>query len=74
MKDLTVYKTIEITGTSASSIEEAVNQAIKRANRSVKNMSWFQLIETRGNIAKGKVHHWQVTMKIGFALVDAGEK
>ena len=69
MKD-TVYKLIELTGTSANSIEDAVNQAIKRAHKTIKNLCWFQVIETRGNIAKGNVHHWQVTIKVGFAVKD----
>lgn len=69
MKD-PVYKLIEITGTSTSSIEDAVDKAIKRAHETVKNLSWFQVIETRGNIDKGKVHRWQVTIKIGFTVED----
>ena len=69
MKD-PVYKLIELTGTSNTSIEDAVNKAIGRAHKTVKNLSWFQLIETRGNIAEGNVHHWQVTIKVGFAVKD----
>ena len=69
MKD-PVYKLIELTGTSATSIEDAVNKAIKRAHKTIKNLCWFQVIETRGNIAEGNVHHWQVTIKVGFALKD----
>ncbi len=65
-----VYKLLELTGTSATSIEDAVEKAIKRAHKTVKNLSWFQVIETRGNIVKGKVQHWQVTLKIGFAVKD----
>ena len=65
-----VYKTIELTGSSKTSIEEAVNQAIDKASKSVRNMQWFQVIETRGHIAKGKVAHWQVSMKVGFTLED----
>jgi flavin-binding protein dodecin len=65
-----VYKLIELTGTSTTSIEDAVANAIKRAHKTVKNLSWFQVVETRGNIIKGKVHHWQVTLKIGFAVKD----
>ena len=65
-----VYKLIELTGTSPTSVEDAVQNAIKRAHKTVKNLSWFQVIETRGNIEKGKVHHWQVTIKIGFAVED----
>lgn len=67
MKD-TVYKHIELTGTSANSIEEAVQTAIKRAQKTIKNLCWFQVVETRGNIDKGRVDHWQVTIKVGFAV------
>ena len=67
MKDH-IYKLIELTGTSTTSIEDAVGKAISRAHKTVKNLRWFQVIETRGNIEKGKVHHWQVTVKIGFAV------
>ena len=59
MKDL-VYKLIELTGASTISIEEAVGKAIQRAHKTIKNLCWFQVVETRGNIATGKVHHWQV--------------
>jgi len=67
MKD-NIYKIIELTGTSSSSIDDAVNQAVKRANKTLKNLCWFQVVDTRGNITKGKIHHWQVTIKVGFAL------
>jgi dodecin len=63
-----VYKLIELTGTSATSIEDAVNTAIARANKTLKGLSWFQVVETRGNIENGKVLHWQVTLKVGFRL------
>jgi hypothetical protein len=69
MKD-PVYKSVVLTGTSTDSIEDAVEKAIKRANKTIKNLCWFQVIETRGNIEKGKVHHWQVSIKIGFAVND----
>ena len=65
-----VYKLIELTGTSTTSIEDAVNNAIKRANKTVKDLRWFQVVETRGNIIKGKVNQWQVTLKIGFTIHD----
>jgi len=65
-----VYKLIELTGTSSSSVEDAVDHAIKRAHETIKNLSWFQVVETRGNIEKGKVHHWQVTIKVGFTVQD----
>lgn len=67
MKDH-VYKLIELTGTSTKSVEDAVGMALKRANRTLKHLGWFQVIETRGTIAKGKVQHWQVTIKVGFTL------
>jgi len=63
-----VYKKIEITGTSAISIEEAVQNAISRATESIHSLRWFEVIETRGDIAEGKIRHWQVTIKIGFTL------
>lgn len=69
MKDH-VYKLIELTGTSTASIEDAIEKAIHRAHKTVKNLCWFQVVETRGNIDKGKVHHWQVTIKVGFSLED----
>lgn len=63
-----VYKLIELTGTSTVGIEDAVARALKRAHKTIKNLSWFQVVETRGNITNGKVHHWQVTIKIGFQV------
>jgi flavin-binding protein dodecin len=67
MKDH-VYKLIELTGTSTTSIEDAVDNAIKRAAKTIKRLSWFQVIETRGCLDKGKVQLWQVTIKVGFAV------
>ncbi|MGD0085517.1 MAG: dodecin [Verrucomicrobiota bacterium] len=67
MKD-PVYKLIELTGTSTTSMEDAVEKAIKRAHKTINNLRWFQVIETRGNIEKGRVNHWQVTIKVGFAV------
>ena len=63
-----VYKLIEITGTSSKSIEEAVNTALKRAGKTIQNLSWFQIVETRGSIDKSQVKHWQVTIKVGFSV------
>ena len=67
MKD-NVYKLIELTGTSTVSVEEAVDKAIQRAHKTIKNLRWFQVVETRGAIIKGKVDHWQVTIKVGFTV------
>ena len=63
-----VYKKIELVGSSPSSIEEAVNNALARAARTVRNMRWFEVVETRGHIVDGKVDHWQVTLRVGFTL------
>lgn len=63
-----VYKKLEIVGTSSNSIEEAVANAISQASKTVRELRWFEVIETRGDIVDGKVSHWQVTVKIGFAL------
>ncbi len=63
-----VYKVIEIAGTSTSSIEDAVHKAIGRAHKTVKELSWFQVVETRGTIHAGKVDRWQVIIKVGFSV------
>jgi len=65
-----VYKKIEITGTSAASMEDAVKNAVDHAAKTVRNMRWFEVVETRGRIDNDKVAEWQVTLKIGFALDD----
>ena len=67
-----VYKLIELTGSSPKGIEDAVNNAINRASKTVRNMRWFEVTETRGHIENGKIGHWQVTVKVGFTLEDAG--
>jgi len=63
-----VYKTIELTGSSPRGIDEAIANAIGKASKTVHNLRWFQVIDTRGEIEGGKVAHWQVTMKVGFTL------
>ena len=65
-----VYKSIELTGSSSSTVEDAVQNAIAKAAKTMRNMQWFQVMETRGHIADNKVEHWQVTLKIGFRLED----
>jgi dodecin len=62
------YKKIELVGTSTVSMEDAVNNALTRAAETVRNLRWFEVMETRGNIENGKVAHWQVTIKVGFSL------
>jgi flavin-binding protein dodecin len=65
-----VYKTIELTGSSAVGIEDAVQGAVSRASDSLHNLRWFEITEVRGEIQDKKVGHWQVTMKVGFTLDD----
>ena len=65
-----VYKQIELTGVSSTSIEDAVQNAITKASKTIRQMRWFQVIETRGAIDEDKVTQWQVTLKIGFTLED----
>ncbi|MCL4218183.1 MAG: dodecin family protein [Candidatus Hydrogenedentes bacterium] len=65
-----VYKLIEVVGTSTEGIEQAVNNALERAGKTVQNMRWFTVTETRGDIDNNKAAHWQVTVKIGFTLND----
>lgn len=68
MSDDHVYKSIELTGSSKDSIEDAVNQAIGRASQSVHNLRWFEVHQIRGVIEDGTVAYWQVNMKVGFTL------
>lgn len=65
-----VYKIIELTGSSAQGTDEAVRVAVSRAAKTIQNMRWFEVVNTRGHIDSGKIAHWQVTLKIGFALKD----
>ena len=65
-----IYKLIEITGTSTTGVDEAISNAIKKASTTLHNLRWFEVTEIRGDIDKGNVAHWQVTMKIGFTLDD----
>ena len=62
------YKIIELTGTSTNSIEEAVNNALKRASETLHGLRWFEMKEVRGDIDQAAVKHWQVTIKVGFTL------
>ncbi|HEX4653024.1 MAG TPA: dodecin [Candidatus Udaeobacter sp.] len=63
-----VYKKIEVVGSSENGFEEAVENALGRAKKTVRNMRWFEVTEIRGNIDDGKIGDWQVTVKIGFTL------
>ena len=63
-----VYKSIELTGSSRKSFEDAIECAVARAAKTVRNMRWFDVVSTRGYIEEGKVSYWQVTVKVGFTL------
>jgi len=63
-----IYKKIEIIGTSDKSSDDAVKNALSRATSSIKNLRWFEIVETRGSIADGAIERWQVTLKIGFTM------
>jgi flavin-binding protein dodecin len=65
-----VYKIIELTGTSTASMEDAVRNAVAKAAKTVRQMRWFEVTETRGSIEAGQVAQWQVTIKIGFTLEE----
>lgn len=63
-----VYKIVQLVGSSEKSIEEAIEGAIGRADHTIDNLDWFEVVDTRGHIKNGKVAHYQVTLKIGFRL------
>jgi len=69
MEDHT-YKKIEIVGTSNKSSDDAVQNALNRASKSVEHLRWFEVVETRGSIKNGTIERWQVTLKIGFTMND----
>lgn len=65
-----IYKSIELTGSSETSQEDAVRKAIAAASETIDHMRWFEVVNTRGHIENGEIAHWQVTIKIGFTLDD----
>lgn len=64
------YKLIELVGSSAIGTDDAIKNAIAKASLTVKHMSWFELVETRGHIVDGNITHYQVTIKVGFRIED----
>ena len=66
-----VYRVIEITGSSHTSIEDAIQTAVTRASKTLRNLRWFEVLQTRGHLEGGKIEHYQVTLKIGFTVDDA---
>jgi dodecin len=63
-----VYKIVQITGSSPSNSDEAIRVAIERAGKTVHNLRWFRVMDTRGQIENGRISHWQVTIELGFTL------
>lgn len=71
MSDHHTYKKIELVGSSRTSIEDAIGNALAEASKSLDHLDWFEVVETRGHIENGAVGHYQVTLKIGFCLTDS---
>ncbi|WP_407528182.1 dodecin [Methylobacterium oryzisoli] len=63
-----VFKVIELVGTSKESVSDAIDVAVRRAAETIRNLRWFEVVSTRGDVADGKVLHYQVTLKVGFTL------
>ena len=63
-----VYKILELVGSSETSIEDAIKNAVSRAGKTVREMKWFEVTQTRGHIENGTVRHYQVTLRVGFTL------
>ena len=68
MSDHHTYKKLEVVGSSPNTIEEAIENALAECSKTVNNMNWFEVVETRGHIENGKVAHYQVTIKVGFRV------
>jgi dodecin len=66
-----IYKVIELVGSSETSIEDAIATAISRAGETLRNLRWFEVVQTRGQLENGKVRYYQVTLKVGFTMEDA---
>jgi dodecin len=65
-----IYKVVELVGSSPTSVEDAINNAVTRASQTLRNLRWFEVLQTRGQIEDGKVQHFQVTLRVGFTLEE----
>ncbi|MHB0771833.1 dodecin [Bradyrhizobium sp. 5.13L] len=65
-----VYKILDLVGSSETSIEDAIKNAISRASKTIREMKWFEVVQTRGHIENGTVGHYQVTLRVGFTLEE----
>ena len=63
-----IYKIVEIVGSSSVSIEDAISSAVARASKTLRHLGWFEVTQTRGEIKDGKVHNYQVALKLGFTM------
>ncbi|MFE7276981.1 dodecin [Streptomyces sp. NPDC057623] len=66
------YRVTDIVGTSPEGVDQAIRNGIERASQTLHNLDWFEVTEVRGQLEEGQIAHWQVTMKVGFRLDDAG--
>jgi flavin-binding protein dodecin len=66
-----IYRIAEIVGTSPNGVDDAIRNAVDRANQTLRNIDWFEMVEVRGHLADGQLADWQVTVKIGFRLEDS---
>ena len=71
MSDHHTYKKVELVGSSTATIEDAINNALAEASKSIEKMEWFEVTETRGHIEDGRVAHFQVTLKVGFRIQNS---
>jgi flavin-binding protein dodecin len=69
-----IYKLLDLVGSSETSIEDAIQKAIQRANETIRNLRWFEVVQIRGQINDGQVQHYQVTLKVGFTMEAASEE
>lgn len=65
-----VYKVVELVGSSGEGTDSAIRNAISRASKTLRNLDWFEVVETRGHLVDGKIAHWQVKLKIGFRMEE----
>ena len=65
-----VYKSVEITGSSADGVTQAIERAVAKASETLRHLDWFEVVNVRGHLEDGRVGHYQVTLKIGFRLED----
>ncbi len=71
MSDHHTYKKVEIVGSSKNNMDEAIRNAIAECNKTMKNLDWFEVVETRGHIENGEIGHFQVTLKVGFRIENS---